>query len=67
MREGNRPQLPADEVSTAEVPSDAWRDKITPRTLYDQVSADPRAQARVDATTAKINERGATLAQVRGR
>ena len=55
----------ADNASTDEVPPDAWRDKITPQALYDQVSADPRAQARFDAALAEINAHQATLAQVR--
>ncbi len=47
------------------MPPDAWQDKITPRTLYDQVSADPRARTRFDAALAEIDARQATLAQVR--
>ena len=65
MEETQHRQLPADEASTDGVPPDAWQRKITSRDLYEQVSADPRAQARFDATLAEINARQATLAQVR--
>ena len=65
MEEAQPRQLPADEASTDEVPPDAWQDKITPQALYDQVSADPQAQARFDAALAEINAHQATLAQVR--
>lgn len=65
MEKARTRQLPADDASTDEVPLDAWQDKITPRTLYDQVSADPQARTRFDAALAEIDAHQATLAQVR--
>ena len=58
-------QLPADEASLDEVPPDAWQHKITPGAIYDEVKADPRARGRMEAVLTEINERQATLAQVR--
>ena len=65
MEETQHRQLPADDASTGEVPSDAWQHKITPRDFYAEVEADPRALKRVQTARAEINERQATLAQVR--
>ena len=58
-------QLPADEASLDEVHPDAWQHKITPGAFYDEVKADPRARGRMEAVLTEINERQATLAQVR--
>ena len=65
MEEIQDRQLPTDDASTGEVPSDAWQHKITPRDFYAEVEADPRARERVQTARAEINERQATLAQVR--
>lgn len=65
MEETPHRQLPADDASTDEAPSDAWQHKITPRGFYAEVEADPRAQERVQAALAEINAHQATLAQVR--
>ena len=58
-------QLPADEASLDEVHPDAWQHKITPGAFYGEVKADPRARGRMEAAITEINERQATLAQVR--
>ena len=58
-------QLPADEASLDEVHPDAWQHKITPGAFYDEAKADPRARGRMEAVLTEINERQATLAQVR--
>ena len=65
MEETHDRQLPADGASTGEMPADAWQHKITPRDFHAEVEADPRARERVQAARAEINERQATLAQVR--
>ena len=65
MEEAQPRQLPADEASTDEVPPDAWQHKITPHGFYAEVETDPRSRERVTAALADINERQATLAQVR--
>ena len=57
--------LPADEASISEVPPDAWQHKITPDAFYDEVKDDSRAQERMEAVLAEINERQTTLAHVR--
>ena len=57
--------LPADEASLDEVHPDAWQHKITPDAFYGEVKADSRARERMEAVLTEINERQATLAQVR--
>ena len=57
-------QLPTDEASLGEVHPDAWQHKITPGAFFEEVRADSRARARMDAALAEINERQAPLAQV---
>ena len=57
-------QLPTDEASLDEVHPDAWQHKITPGVFFEEVRADSRARAPMDAALAEINERQATLAQV---
>lgn len=59
MEAAQRRQLPVDEVSLDEVPPDAWQHKITPDAFYDEVRADPRARARMEAVLTEINERQA--------
>ena len=65
MEEAQSRQLPPDEASIDGVHDEAWQHKITPETLYCEVSVDPRSQARHVAALAEINARQATLAQVR--
>ena len=65
MEEAQHRQLPADEASTDEVPPGAWQHKITPHGFYAEMDTDPRSRERVTAALADINERQATLAQVR--
>ncbi|MCY4104317.1 MAG: hypothetical protein OXG55_13815 [bacterium] len=50
MDETRHRPLPTDDVSTDEVPPEAWQHKITPRDFYAKVEADPRARKRVQAT-----------------
>ena len=57
--------LPADEASIDETDPDAWQHKITPDAFYEEVRADSRARVRMDAVLTEIDERQATLAQVR--
>ena len=57
--------LPADVASLEEAQSDAWQHKITPDAFYSEVMADSRSRGRMEAVLAEINERQATLAQVR--
>lgn len=57
--------LPADEASIDEADPDAWQHKITPDAFYEEVRADSRTRVRMDAVLTEINERQATLAQVR--
>lgn len=57
--------LPADEASIDEAGPDAWQHKITPDAFYEEVRADSRARVRMDTVLTEINERQATLAQVR--
>lgn len=65
MQHTQHGQLPTDDASIDEAPPEAWQHKLTPRDFYAEVEADPRALKRVQTTRAEINERQATLAQVR--
>ena len=65
MDETRHIRPPADDASTDEAPSDAWRRKITPRDFYAEVEAHPRAPQRVRAARAEIDARQATLAELR--
>jgi DNA-directed RNA polymerase specialized sigma subunit len=65
MESAHPAHLPADEASLDEVHPDAWQRKITPDAFYEEVRADPRARARMEAVLTEINERQTTLAQVR--
>ena len=65
MEAAQRRQLPEDEAPIDEAPPDVWQHKITPHAFYAEVEADPRSRARLKAAIAEINERQATLAQVR--
>ena len=65
MEAAQTAQLSADEASLDEVHPDAWQHKIAPGTFCDEVKADSRARGRMEAVLTEINERQATLAQVR--
>ena len=65
MEAANPRHLPADEAPLDEADPHGWQHKITPDAFYEAVRADSRARGRMDAALTEINERQATLAQVR--
>ena len=65
MEAAHPTDLPVDKASLDEVQPDAWGHKITPDAFYDEVKADSRARGRMETVLTEINERQATLAQVR--
>jgi len=65
MKETKPSELPPDEASLDDVQPDAWKHKITPDALYEEVRAVSRTQARMETALTEIKERQTTLAQVR--